>query len=62
MEGKKLLGAQVSPDLHALAHLQARLEGTTVNQWLPAVIEQHISPQARDLFYAHRAPIAEQSP
>lgn len=50
-EEARYLGAQVAPDLHALAHLTARLNGfSTFSEWFKHILEHNIDPRARALF------------
>ena len=46
----RLLGAQVSPKLHALAHMTARAQNKSLSEWLRDLVEENIDPRASSFF------------
>lgn len=60
-EETKLLGAQVSKELHRLAHLTARVNGQVFSDWLRDLVEANIDPQARALHLSSTAQSTKQN-
>ena len=55
----KLLGVQVSQELHALAHMTARAQNKSLSEWLRNLIATNIDSRANTFFLARNALLNE---